>query len=482
LADQGNARSGQNLDSAAGRLMTGDVGKLPQSKITRYLALFLLLNAFAFSGALWLASPEPYKETVLDHTWDVLRWRGCDDSWGVMSASLKYVREHPGKPLYSDIFFERHLKFQYPPSSLFAVAGLVWLVGKDGIRTEECKVYDLPTINDVLGWFFILMSAGCAAALLEIGLRRQQAAPASGAMVAARFVIVLALALTFYPLVKAYTLGQIQNWLNGLFALALLCWVTGRKLPCGVLIGLMALVKPQYGAFLLWALLRREWGFTAALAAAGIVGVAGSIMAFGFANHLDYLRVLEFLSERGETFYPNQSVNGLLNRLMVLVDPNAWNSLQFNDNSFPPFSPLVYGGTLVASIVLLSAALFRRGNKGDPDHTLDFCTMALSITIASPIAWEHHYGTIFPIFAVLLASVIGDRRRLLLLTVSYVLISNYIPVTNLLAETVFNVAQSYLLAAAITVLLLLHTARPGWQIALSPSACRMPAAELKPSG
>jgi hypothetical protein len=299
-------------------------------------------------------------------------------------------------------------------------------------------------------------------------------------MVAARFVIVLALALTFYPLVKAYTLGQIQNWLNGLFALALLCWVAGWKVPSGVLIGLMALVKPQYGAFLLWSLLRREWGFSAALAATGIVGVAGSIMAYGFANHLDYLEVLEFLAERGETYYPNQSVNGLLNRVMVLIDPAHWTSIDFDDNAFPPFSPLVSSGTLVASLVLLSAALFRRGNKGDPDRSFDFCTMALSITIASPIAWEHHYGTIFPILAVLLASVIGDRRRLLLLTVSYVLISNYIPVTNLLAATVFNVAQSYLFVAAITVLLLLHTTRPGWQLALSPSG--MPAVELKPSG
>ncbi len=167
---------------------------------------------------------------------------------------------------------------------------------------------------------------------------------------------------------------------------------------------------------------------------------------------------------------------------MVLIDPNEWSSLDFDDNSFPPYSLLVYGGTLVASIVLLSAALLRRGNKGDPDRTFDFCTMALSITIASPIAWEHHYGTIFPILAVLLASVIGDRRRLLLLTVSYVLISNYIPVTNLLADTVFNVAQSYLLAAAITVLLLLHTTRPGWQLALASSTSRMAAAELKPSG
>jgi alpha-1,2-mannosyltransferase len=95
--------------------------------------------------------------------------------------------------------------------------------------------------------------------------------------------------------------------------------------------------------------------------------------------------------------------------------------------------------------------------------------MALSVTIASPIAWEHHYGTMFPVFAILLASVIGHRRRLILLTVSYVLISNFIPVTNLLAPTVLNVAQSYLLAGALIVLMLLHTARPGWQIVSSLS-------------
>jgi hypothetical protein len=464
--------------------VTCDLAGLSPGLLTRYLAVFLLLNAFAFNGLLWLVSPEPYKETVLQHSFDVLRGRGCDDSWGIMSVSLEYAQEQHDKPLYSEIFFERKLKFQYPPSSLFAVAGLLWLVGPERIRTEECKVYDLPTANDVLGWIFILMSAASAAALLEIGLRRRDAPPASGLPLVARVVIVLALALTFYPLVKAYTLGQIQNWLNGLFALALWCWMSGRKVPSGILIALMALVKPHYGLFVLWALLRREWRFAAAFAATAVVGVVGSIMAYGFNNHVDYLRVLFFLAERGETFYPNQSVNGLLNRVMVLIDPDQWSSLDFDDNSFPPFSPLVYGGTLVASIVLLSAALLRRGNKGDPDRTFDFCTMALSITIASPIAWEHHYGTIFPIFAVLLASVIGDRRRLLLLTVSYVLISNYIPVTNVLAATVFNVAQSYLFAGAITVLLLLHTTRPGWQLVLSPSASRATAAaaELKPSG
>ena len=464
--------------------MMRDLAKLSQSMLTGYLAVFLLLNAFAFNGVLWLVSPEPYEETVLDQTWDVLRGRGCDDSWGVMSVSLDYVQEHRDKPFYSELFFERKLKVQYPPSSLFAVAGLRWLVGRDGIRTEECTVYDLPTVADVLGWLFILMSAASAAALLEIGLRRQGAPPASGPMLAARFTIVLVLALTFYPLVKAYSLGQIQTWLNGLFALSLLCWATGRKVPSGVLLGLMALVKPHYGLFVLWALLRREWRFATALAATAIVGVLGSIVVYGFANHVDYLRVLTFLAERGETFYPNQSVNGLLNRVMVLIDPAQWHSLQFDDHSFPPFSPFVYGGTLIASIVLLAAALPRRGNEGDPDRSFDFCTMALSITLASPIAWEHHYGTIFPVLAVLLASAIGNQRRLLLLMGTYVLISNYIPVTNQLAETILNVAQSYLFAGAITVLVLLHTTRPGWQLALSPSAARMtaPTRSLNPSG
>src|SRR5262249_25688232 len=194
--------------------------------------------------------------------------------------------------LYSEIFFNRHLKFQYPPSSLFAIAGLLWLVGPERIRTQECMVFELPTLNDVLGWAFILMSALSAAALLEIGLRRRLSGPSSLPMIAGRVGIVIALTVTLYPVVKAYPLGHIQVWLNGAFALGLLCWATNRKAPSGVLIGLMALVKPHYGLFVLWAALRREWRFAGAFAATVVIGVLGSIAAYGFANHIDYLRVL----------------------------------------------------------------------------------------------------------------------------------------------------------------------------------------------
>jgi hypothetical protein len=441
--------------------------------LTRAMMVFLLLNAFVLNGILWAASPAPYRETVLNHTWDVLGARGCDDSWGIMSISLEYARETHDVPLYSEIFFHRHLKFQYPPSSLLAIAGMLWLAGPEGIRTTECKVFDFPTLNDILGWLFILMSALTTAALLELGLRGRLIDDTRGLRLM-RGALVIGFAMTFYPVVKAYTLGQIQVWLNGMFGLALLAWVTGWKRASGVLIGLMCLIKPHYGLFLLWGVLRGEWRFTAASAAAMAVGLALSIAAFGLENHLDYLNVLWYLPQHGEAFYPNHSFNGLLNRLMSLDDPFSFQNLVFIDLDFPPFEPLVYGGTLITSLIILSAALLRRGTEGDSNRKFDFCTMALSTTMASPIAWEHHYGVMLPIFGVMLAAVIGDRRRLIWLVVCYVLVSNFFHFTNLLAYTPFNVAQSYLLAAAVVVLLMLHGMRPGWQIATLPAKIPVP--------
>ncbi|MEA2907534.1 MAG: alpha,2-mannosyltransferase [Alphaproteobacteria bacterium] len=439
-------------------------GRRASLAITGAMALFLLLNAFAVNGLLWMTAPANLKENVLHHTSDVFSAQGCDDSWGIMSFALEYARSEHTTPLYTEIFFNRNLKFQYPPSSLFTIAAMLRLGGPAHVRTVECQEYDMPTLNDMLGWVFILITIVSTAALLEIGLRRRFG-PSPVLLIAARCIIVAGLALTFYPVVKAFTLGQIQVWINGVFALALLCWVMGWKASSGVLIGLMCLVKPHYGLFLLWAALRSEWRFVAALAATGVVGVGASLAVFGWTDNIDYLRVFWFLSQHGETFYPNQSVSGLLNRLMSLYDPVQYEVLDFNDNGFPPFNIWIYGCVLVTSLLLVASALFRRDSEGDPDRTFDFCTMALSITMASPIAWEHHYGIVFPMFAILLAHSIGNRARLVLLATSYVLISNYFAPLQLLAFTPWNVVQSYLFAAAIVLLMLLHTTRPGWRIA-----------------
>src|SRR5262245_6147256 len=79
--------------------------------LTWCLALFLLLNGFALNAALRHLAPIPYNETVLDHTRDVLHAEGCDDSWGIMSFALQYTQAPHTTPLYTEIFFNRRLKF-----------------------------------------------------------------------------------------------------------------------------------------------------------------------------------------------------------------------------------------------------------------------------------------------------------------------------------------------------------------------------------
>ncbi|KAB2919015.1 MAG: DUF2029 domain-containing protein [Hyphomicrobiaceae bacterium] len=426
-----------------------------KAHLTLFLAVFLLINAFALNGVLWVISPEGYKETVLQHSWELLRGRGSDDSWGAMQVGLDYVQAPHTTPLYTEIFFNRQYRFQYPPSALFALLGMQQIAGSERIRTNEVQVFEIPPINDLIGWGFVLATALSAAALLEIVLRRRQALPESRMAAAARVAVVIGLTLTFYPVVKAYTLGQIQVWINGLFAVSLLCWATGRKALGGILVGLMCLIKPHYALFLLWAALRREWRFMTACGITIGMGLIASVAVFGFANHLDYVRVVSFLSERGEAYYPNQSANGFLNRLMSLSDPTLFRNLDFPAGQFPPFTPWVYGGTLLSSLAILAAALLHRSVAGDDKRIIDFCTMALSATMASPIAWEHHYGVLLPIFAVLLGAMLRSRW-IAWLGVSYVLVSTFIPASNLLAATPVNFLQSYLFLAAVAVLLLLH--------------------------
>ena len=421
---------------------------------TLRLGLFLLFCVVVLNGLIYLTAPEQLKENALNHSWDVVHGRGSDDSWGAMQAALDYFKTPNTTPLYSEIFFNRLFRFQYPPSALFALQGMQWLA-PDNVRTDENQNFPGVTLNDIIGWAFILATAAAVATLLELQVRKRYDVHAR-ALTVARVVIAAGFTLTFYPVVKAYSLGQLQVWINGLFAVALLGWALGWRAVSGILVGLTCLMKPQYVLFLPWALLRMEWRFLVACAATVAIVLGASVLVFGFANHIDYLRVVSFLGERGEAYYPNHSINGLLNRVMGLYDPEQYSILEFIAGQFPPFNPWIYGLTVTSSIVILAAALAHRSTVGDPDRLYDVCLMALSCTVASPIAWEHHYGILLPIFAVLVVAVEPKPLALGLLAAAYALASVYIPATMLLAPTPFNFAQSYLLFAAFIVLALLH--------------------------
>lgn len=431
--------------------------------VTRWLALFLVLNALVLNGVLWAVSPPDFKDTVLRHTRDFFQGRSGGNSWFVMTIAYDYARYPHQTPLYTEVFFNRKVKFQYPPSAFFPVAAMR-LAGIDRVRVADHYFGPWPSINEAVGWVFVLAMAIAVAALLHIQLKRSNVPADARCSFAACTVIAAGATLTFYPVMKAFTLGQIQVWLNAIFALSLLGWLTGRKTTSGVLMGLICAIKPHFGLFLIWAMVRREWYFMIACGTTILIALVASLATFGWADNVDYLRVIAHLAERGEAYFPNQSINGLLNRLMSIGDPAHYNNLAFNINEFPPFTPWIYRTTVISSAIILLAAIARRG--GEQDRARDFCRMAVSLTIASPIAWEHHYGVLLPVFAVILPGEIEDRRRALWLAVAYVLVSTFIPAANLLAATPLNVMQSYVLAGAFVLLVLLYVPRTPAEVRL----------------
>lgn len=434
---------------------TVSAGRASHVAFTWRLAFFFLFNIGIVNGLIWWLSPGGFQDTVLQQSWDVLRGVGGDDSWGPMAAALGYLSEPGEKPLYSTIFFDQGIKFQYPPSALFALEGMN-LFGEDRVRTYDEMVFSgFPPVNDIAGWAFLLVTAMSTAVLLEAGLRKSSGSYALDSTALIRAILVFGFTLTFYPAVKAFTLGQIQLWINAIFALAMVLFVIGGKWTSGALMGAICLMKPHYGLFAIWGSLNREWRFASACAAVGFAGLALSIWHYGWANHTDYLRVLSFMSERGESYHANQSINGLLNRIASLNTSNPSANTQFDAYGFPPYIAWVYWGTMFSSITILLAAFLRKG--GTETRVLGFSILAASLTMASPIAWEHHYGVLLPIFAYIAGSLAGSFRKLIILAISYIFVSNYVAGFNMLSQTPFNFLQSYTLAGGLVLLLLTHS-------------------------
>ncbi len=287
--------------------------------------------------------------------------------------------------------------------------------------------------------------------------------------------------LTFYPVTQGFVLGNIQTWLTCLFAASVLAWVCGYEAAAGILIGLVVAFKPQLVLLLAWGLLRGRCRFLIGCAVTIAAVEALSISQYGLKNHIDYLSVLSFLSAHGESFYANQSVKGFLARMV-----HNGNNTEWLEHDFPPFHPLVYWGTVLTSTLMIGFSLFARRTQTPTlprtqtptlPHTrtqtqtqlqiladeksllVSYLSAALLITMASPIAWEHHYGIMLPAYACVLALLPGTQSRtrsLILTAISYGLASNVFMFTNLAADSRWNFIQSYLLAAAALLVFILY--------------------------
>jgi hypothetical protein len=362
-----------------------------------------------------------------------------DDSWTPMRMAIELLRDSPEKPLYSTIF-ERRIKFQYAPTSLLGLEALGAVFGEAALTNVALNL---------LGILLLPIVFWCVYALCRPILPPLRVAPLDHALP------FLFTALC-YPMLKSVELGQIQTHLNALFCLAVLLYVGGRTATAGVIIGLIATIKPQLGLFLVWAVLQKEYRFAKAMGiCVGVAGVA-SLLRYGLTPHLEYLGVLSEISRRGESYYANQSLNGLLLRALHL-GPN----LEFSYGVFAPYSPWVRYPTLLATLLLIGLALWRF--PGSSAHRgVNFVLAAMCFTIGSPVAWQHHYGIAPAVFAVCIVAM--SKQELpasawVVLGVAWLLVGTRVAATAALADTPLNFLQSYTFFGGLLLLALLHVLR-----------------------
>jgi hypothetical protein len=411
---------------------------LPDPFVTLLVSTCCLIPAAMFGVAALMTLLHQNSNLVAIR--EALALRGVD-SWMPMGTALAWLRSHPTGDVYGAVFFGGGVKFQYPLTSLPFID---WLPGPLAAHVM---------LLNALGLGFILLSAILMAAFIVKQADPSQFRAASRRLLAAVGAIAT---LCFYPLLRAAALGQIQVELTAAFIACCTCYAVGAAGAAGFLAGCATLIKPQLGLLLLWGLLRREWRFGAGFLLACGIGFAVTVLKYGTSWLLPYVRVLSFLGRHGETYAPNQSVNGLFNRLL-----HNGSSLQFSLDTFPPYQPLVYAATFACAVLLVGFGLLCGLRSPSGGRNVGALIVAgLCFTMASPIAWEHHYGVLLPAFAYclvgILASATPERRAatpaLVLLGVSFVLSANAWPIFDWTAATPANPLQSYLLFAALGVL------------------------------
>ncbi len=412
---------------------------------SRQLLKFIVVNAIGINLLLVLAGG------LLFHTFQQpsalrgvvasLIFHQADDSLRPMLYAVHSFETNPKSPIYQSIFFEQHVKFQYPLSSLLPILALERLGFGYGVMRWTSKVVCwLCTLGTL--WLCVKIAARLAQVPQERRSSLYQA------------LAVGAGGLFFYPLIRGNWLGQAQTVITLLFTVAFYAWLEGNEILSGVAMGLTVLIKPQYGLLLFWTLIRKKYSAFLSGTICVAVGTLASIAVFGWHQNLGYVSLLQFLSRHGESYSANQSMNGVLNRLLM-----NGNNLQWSNTDFPPYRPVVYYGTVLSSVLFLATALFLPWSRVRKGSVADLACFSLAVTMASPVAWEHHYAILLPMLIWLWFADYGLRdkgRWGLVFAVIWVVSADYLSPADLVASIPgLNILQSTLYLAAWAVFILL---------------------------
>lgn len=382
----------------------------------RRMVLFLAC-VLAFEALLIAIVPRLHSGSVFRITKDAVLLHVGDDSWSYMEKGEQVWNQFP-QALYETSFFQRDIRFIYPPSSLLLYRA--W----QSARYLHIAPFTALKITLLLACFFTWLAT--ANFFFRVLPPHFLLHSTRGQRWLIRLLLA-ALMMVFLPLVNAFVLGQVQTIINCLIVISVLLWLRDHDTAAGILIGLTCWLKPQMALFLLWGALRRRWNFVVSVAAMLVLGLVLSCAVYGVHNSVEYLAVLQYLGHHGDALATNQSLNGLLHRVMHVGSPTMW------IYGYPPYNAVIYWSTVTFSGLLILAALIIPVVQRIAGGMLDFLLFAMATVMASPIAWEHHYGVYFLAFLLWMPFATRDWRIFAGLLGAYLLMTdNWAPLSLLM--------------------------------------------------
>jgi hypothetical protein len=395
----------------------------------RLIALALTALAFAVLLVARYRQPDTVTLEIVGHA---LKSPAGTDSSYYMQMGLDAFHA-PGHRIFPKLFFADHQKFIYPPASLFLIEAMGQSprihLSEDTARLALLLVSWLGTLAAAV-WFY----------------REQR-----GSITVLEAASIVLLGVLFLPIAEALYRGQAQLGLTFLWGLSAILFGRGRRDWAGFVLAITCAFKPQLALFLLWGALRKEWRFTGAFAATtGLIGLC-SLAHFGVQNNLDYFSVLGYLSRHGEALWANQSVNGILNRLLRNGDPMSW-----NPTVYPPYRASIYLASTAFSAAGILAGLLLPWRNGWAATTADFLFFGCISVVISPIAWEHHYGYFFFLLVYLFARAERlSRLRWAVLAACTLAMANRLPPLDHRLQGAASLVGGYLFYAGLAALALL---------------------------
>jgi hypothetical protein len=376
-------------------------------------------------------------------------WYG-KDSWQFMLKGYLQVHHHPGQDLYEAVFFTQHEKFQYPPTSL--------LFFELFDKLHMLDYWHLNLFNHLIVLLTALGMARLSVVMAsELGLESITADARSRlALMALGFVSTW----FFYPVIWTLYLGQIQAWITCATVFACIAYASGQRGWAGVLMGVCALIKPQFGLFLIWGLFRRDMRFVATWLGVVVPATLLAISTYGFEQFIGYRHALAYMGARGEAYFGNTSINGVMHRLFL----NGNDQVFFEDH-FADYRPIVEQVTVVSALVLIAIGLWWSFRTRKEPPLPSFLLAQLCFTAASPIVWVHHFGGLLPLFMLTFLTMLRNAEKyggqviskpLIVLALAYLVVANDNRILNLAQGPVNPIQVCFLVAAAVVAWLLVR--------------------------